>query len=143
MSKKTFGARPRTMIALAIAAILTGTGAQAATIEGPGLTHPGTITYDAAGIPTVTGATDEDAAWLMGYAHARTRFFQMATLRRGARGTVAELVGSAGLAQDLRGGRGAVDERQQKVLGGDVLVAHPLRLLPGTAQHVAVGGGEL
>ena len=102
MSKKTFGARPRTMIALAIAAILTGTGAQAATIEGPGLTHPGTITYDAAGIPTVTGATDEDAAWLMGYAHARTRFFQMDTLRRGASGTVAELVGSAGLAQDIQ-----------------------------------------
>jgi len=102
MSKKTLGARSRTLIALAIATILTGTAAQATTIVGPGLKHPGSISYDAAGIPTVTGATDEDAAWLMGFAHARTRFFQMDTLRRSASGTVAELVGSAGLSQDIQ-----------------------------------------
>ncbi len=53
------------------------------------------------------------------------------------------LAGDAGLAQHL-GGRGrAVDEREEQVLGGDVLVAHPLRLLPGPAQDVAVGGGQL
>lgn len=102
MSKQTLGARPRTLIAVAIAALLATAGAQAVTVDGPGLKNPGTITYDAAGIPTVIGATDEDAAWLMGYSHASTRFFQMDTLRRGASGTVAELVGSAGLAQDIQ-----------------------------------------
>ena len=95
-------ARPRTLIALAIASIFGMSVAQAATIQGPGLSHPGTITYDAEGVPTVTAETDEDAAWLMGYNHASTRFFQMDTLRRGASGTVAELVGAAGLAQDIQ-----------------------------------------
>ncbi len=94
--------RPRALIALAIASILGATAVNAAPIQGPGLKHPGTITYDAEGIPTVVGATDEDAAWLMGYNHARTRFFQMDTLRRGASGTVAEVVGAAGLAQDIQ-----------------------------------------
>ncbi|MCX7556333.1 penicillin acylase family protein [Xanthomonadaceae bacterium JHOS43] len=94
--------RKRTLIALAIASIFAANAASAETIQGPGLSQPGTITYDAEGIPTVTAATDEDAAWLMGYNHARTRFFQMDTLRRGASGTVAELVGAAGLAQDIQ-----------------------------------------
>lgn len=94
--------RPRTLIALAIASILGASLVQAAPIQAPGLSQPGTITYDADGIPTVTAATDEDAAWLMGYNHARTRFFQMDTLRRGASGTAAELVGPGGLAQDIQ-----------------------------------------
>ncbi len=92
----------RTVLALAVASIFGISIAQATTIQGPGLKNPGTITYDAEGVPTVTGATDEDAAWLMGYNHARTRFFQMDTLRRGASGTVAELVGAPGLAQDIQ-----------------------------------------
>lgn len=106
MNKYFSVARPRTLIALAVASIL-GLGvaqaqSQSVTVEGPGLANPGTITWDAEGVPTVVGATDEDAAWLMGYAHASTRFFQMDTLRRGASGTVAELVGAAGLAQDIQ-----------------------------------------
>ena len=92
----------RSLIALAVASIFGLATAQAATIQGPGLSHPGTITYDAEGVPTVTASTDEDAAWLMGYHHASTRFFQMDTLRRGASGTAAELVGSAGLSQDIQ-----------------------------------------
>ena len=99
---KNTPARARTLIALAIASILGATAVNAAPIQGPGLKHPGSISYDAEGIPTVVAATDEDAAWLMGYNHARTRFFQMDTLRRGASGTVAELVGAPGLAQDIQ-----------------------------------------
>ncbi|NLB14339.1 MAG: penicillin acylase family protein [Gammaproteobacteria bacterium] len=106
MNKYFSAARPRTLIALAVASIL-GLGvaqaqSQSVTLQGPGLANPGTITWDAEGVPTVVGATDEDAAWLMGYAHASTRFFQMDTLRRGASGTVAEVVGAAGLAQDIQ-----------------------------------------
>ncbi len=100
-TQSTIG-RPRTLIALAVASILGFSVAQATTIQGPGLSHPGTITYDAEGVPTVTAETDEDAAWLMGYHHASTRFFQMDTLRRGASGTVAELVGAPGLSQDIQ-----------------------------------------
>nr|WP_225444400.1 penicillin acylase family protein [Pseudomarimonas arenosa] len=74
----------------------------AETITAPGLGSAGTISYDADGVPTITAATDVDAAWLMGYAHARDRFFQMDQLRRVASGTLAELVGSAALSSDIQ-----------------------------------------
>jgi penicillin G amidase len=70
-------------------------------LVGPGLKSGGSISYDAEGVPTVTAGTDEDSAWLMGYAHARDRFFQMDLLRRTGSGTLAELVGPAVLAQDV------------------------------------------
>lgn len=92
----------RAVLAFSIMFALGQSGAQAAAVQGPGLSQPGYISYDHEGVPTVVGATDEDAAWLMGYAHARSRFFQMDTLRRGASGTAAELVGPAGLAQDIQ-----------------------------------------
>ncbi|MFA5684769.1 MAG: penicillin acylase family protein [Lysobacteraceae bacterium] len=74
----------------------------AITLPAPGLRAAGTITYDAQGIPTVTAASDEDAAWLMGFAHARDRFWQMDTLRRTASGTLAELVGQPALSSDVQ-----------------------------------------
>jgi penicillin amidase len=70
-------------------------------LPGPGLRAPGSISYDAEGVPTVIAQSDEDAAWLMGYAHARDRFFQMDLLRRTASGTLAELVGPSVLPQDV------------------------------------------
>lgn len=92
----------RTALAMSLGcALLMGAASPAFAIDAPGLKAAGTIAYDAEGVPTVTAATDEDAAWLMGYAHARDRFFQMDLLRRSASGTLAELVGSAGLAQDI------------------------------------------
>ncbi len=71
-------------------------------IPGAGLRAPGSITYDPSGVPTITAANDEDAAWLMGYAHARDRFWQMDTLRRTGSGTLAELVGPPALANDVQ-----------------------------------------
>ncbi len=71
-------------------------------INGPGLKATGSISYDANGVPTITAANDEDAAWLMGYAHARDRFWQMDTLRRTGSGTLAELVGTGALANDVQ-----------------------------------------
>ncbi len=73
-----------------------------ALLPGAGLREPGSITYDPDGIPTITASNDEDAAWLMGYAHARDRFWQMDTLRRTASGTLAELVGTPALANDVQ-----------------------------------------
>ncbi|MBB5207394.1 penicillin acylase family protein [Chiayiivirga flava] len=92
----------RTALALSLGCALTlGAAAPASAIVGPGLKAEGTIAYDAEGVPTVTASSDEDAAWLMGYAHARDRFFQMDLLRRSASGTLAELVGTPGLSQDV------------------------------------------
>jgi penicillin amidase len=76
--------------------------APAPLIQGAGLRAPGNITYDSNGVPTITAANDEDAAWLMGYAHARDRFWQMDTLRRTGSGTLAELVGPPALANDVQ-----------------------------------------
>ena len=90
----------RSVLAFAVALGLSSTAA-AVDVPGPGLHAAGSISYDAEGVPTVIANTDEDAAWLMGYAHARDRFFQMDLLRRTASGTVAELVGSPGLSQDI------------------------------------------
>jgi penicillin G amidase len=75
--------------------------AMAQSVPAPGLRAAGSISYDAEGVPTITAASDEDAAWLMGYAHARDRFFQMDLLRRTASGTLAELVGPSVLARDV------------------------------------------
>ncbi|MCK7592337.1 penicillin acylase family protein [Pseudomarimonas salicorniae] len=102
MSKST----PR-LRALSLALLLTigagASGAQAQTaIPAPGLQANGTITYDSQGVPTITAASDVDAAWLMGYAHARDRFFQMDQLRRVASGTLAELFGQAALSSDVQ-----------------------------------------
>ncbi len=71
-------------------------------VPGAGMRAPGTISYDGNGVPTITAANDEDAAWLMGYAHARDRFWQMDTLRRIGSGTFAELVGPPALANDVQ-----------------------------------------
>ncbi|MGQ0801712.1 MAG: DUF4394 domain-containing protein [Pseudomarimonas sp.] len=76
--------------------------APSALVPAAGLRAPGSITYDANGVPTITASNDEDAAWLMGYAHARDRFWQMDTLRRTASGTLAELVGAPALANDVQ-----------------------------------------
>lgn len=95
-----FTLRPRALL-VALSFALAGQ-ASAQTIPAPGLKASGTISYDAQGVPTVQAATDIDAAWLMGYAHARDRFFQMDQLRRVASGTLAELVGRAALSSDVQ-----------------------------------------
>ncbi|HZP68222.1 MAG TPA: penicillin acylase family protein [Rudaea sp.] len=71
-------------------------------IAAPGLSAPGSISYDALGTPTIQAATQNDAAFLQGYAQAKARFFEMDFDRRAASGTLAELVGSAALANDVQ-----------------------------------------
>lgn len=85
-------------LAIAISAQL----ASAQNISAPGMRASGTVGYDAAGVPLIQAQNDFDAAFLLGYVHARDRFFQMDTLRRTASGTLSELVGSAALANDVQ-----------------------------------------
>jgi penicillin amidase len=103
MAKKHARRPVRSLLALSLLATLCGAAASAGaqTLAGPGLHSSGSISYDANGVPTVIASTDEDAAWLMGYAHARDRFWQMDLLRRTASGTLAELVGPSVLSQDV------------------------------------------
>jgi penicillin amidase len=99
-----FAHRPlRSALAFSLSIALAGFAANSAIaqVPAPGLKAAGSISYDAEGVPTVTASSDEDAAWLMGYAHARDRFWQMDLLRRTGSGTLAELVGPSVLAQDV------------------------------------------
>lgn len=94
----------RTPLVTAVIVALFGLAplASAQNITAPGMKAPGSISYDAEGVPTVLAASDEDAAFLLGYAHARDRFFQMDYLRRVASGTFAELAGAPALASDVQ-----------------------------------------
>ncbi len=86
-------------------AFLLWTGAslaQSTPTVAPGLIANGSISYDAEGVPSIVASNDLDMAYLQGYAHARDRFWQMDFTRRGASGTVSELVGAAALANDVQ-----------------------------------------
>ncbi|MEO6077082.1 MAG: penicillin acylase family protein [Dokdonella sp.] len=74
----------------------------AQTLIAPGMTAPGKISYNAEGVPTISAANDNDAAFLQGYAHAKDRFYQMDFTRRAVSGTLAELVGPSALSNDIQ-----------------------------------------
>jgi penicillin amidase len=57
---------------------------------------------DSLDVPHIFAANDHDALYALGRAHARDRFFQMDVLRHEFSGTLAELVGPAGLASDVQ-----------------------------------------
>ncbi|WP_440223064.1 penicillin acylase family protein [Dokdonella sp. MW10] len=91
----------RSLLALGLACAMA-TPALAQSLNAPGLSAPGRISWDAEGVPTIEAANDNDAAFLQGYAHARDRFFQMDLTRRSVSGTLAELVGTSQLANDVQ-----------------------------------------
>jgi len=70
--------------------------------ELPGLRAPVRVVWDSSGIPHIFAENDADAAAVLGYLHARDRFFQMDLLRRQAGGTAAELLGPGALEADIR-----------------------------------------
>jgi penicillin amidase len=66
-----------------------------------GLQESATISIDAEGIAHVRANNEHDLYFLQGWTHARERLFQMDYFRRVASGSVAELVGSPGLPNDI------------------------------------------
>jgi penicillin amidase len=58
------------------------------------------IERDAQGRVTVRGATADDVAFALGFAHGQDRYFQMDLLRRAGSGDLAALIGPAGVALD-------------------------------------------
>jgi penicillin amidase len=67
-----------------------------------GLTAPATVTRDALGVPTITGATREDVARALGFVHAQDRFFQMDLQRRQPAGELSGLVGARAFEVDAQ-----------------------------------------
>jgi penicillin amidase len=71
-------------------------------IEVRGPQAPLRILRDARGVPHVEAASEADAYFGLGFAHAQDRLGQMVSLRLAARGRTAEVIGEAGLAADRR-----------------------------------------
>jgi penicillin amidase len=65
-----------------------------------GLGAPLALVRDRRGVPHVRAASERDAWFGLGYAHAQDRLAQLAWQRRLALGTSAELIGGAGVAND-------------------------------------------
>jgi len=65
-----------------------------------GLTASVRVDRDSLGVPTITGASREDVARALGFAHAQDRFFQMDLQRRQPAGELAELVGARAIEVD-------------------------------------------
>lgn len=68
----------------------------------PELGAPVTVNYDAQDIPHISCRTLTDCLAVQGYVQARDRLFPMDYLRHSARGMLSELVGPAGLEQDVQ-----------------------------------------
>ena len=86
---------------LALVLLMAWAPLQAEEIQVPGIGQDVTVHIDAHGIPTIIGETEVDVTFVQGYLHAQDRFFQMDFLRRVASGTLAELLGSAVLENDI------------------------------------------
>ena len=67
-----------------------------------GLSAPVTVMYDAQQIPHINCAAANDCIAVQGYVTARDRMFPMEFLRHVARSNLAELIGIAGLSQDVQ-----------------------------------------
>jgi penicillin amidase len=70
------------------------------TVTLAGLSAPVTVTRDAVGVPTITGASRADAARALGFLHAQDRFFQMDLQRRQPAGELSALVGARAFEAD-------------------------------------------
>ena len=91
-----------------------------------GLTAPVVLRRDKFGIACIEAQTTTDAMFGIGFAQGQDRAFQLETLRRVVRGTLAELVGAEGLPVDRMSRRigfhrAAVE--QTKALDADVLTS--------------------
>lgn len=72
----------------------------AGTLELPGLTAPVEIVRDRHAVPHIYAASDADAAFALGLAHAQDRLWQMEMFRRVVQGRLAEVFGPVALPAD-------------------------------------------
>src|SRR3954447_21897186 len=96
---------PRLVVLCVISALLAlvaPSAAIAAKIKVPGLHQVAEIYRDVDGVPHVFAQDQHDADFMLGWAHASDRLFQMDSSRRQASGTLAELLGSSSLSSDVQ-----------------------------------------
>jgi len=71
-------------------------------ITEPELWAPVTVVSDSEGIPHILAANEHDGWFVLGYLHARDRFFQIDYARHLFSGTLMELVGESALESDIQ-----------------------------------------
>jgi penicillin amidase len=69
-------------------------------LEVPGIEDPISIRRDRWGIPHIEASNERDAWFGVGFCHGQDRAFQLETLLRVVRGTLAELIGKDGIPMD-------------------------------------------
>jgi penicillin G amidase len=70
-------------------------------VPGSGVASAVLVSFDADGVPHLKASSDTDAAFALGWIHARDRLFQMDFLRRAARGRLAEMLGPDAISTDV------------------------------------------
>src|SRR5919198_1760513 len=95
------------ILALAVALLLSNVAFSADPSAGSpqslaGLQDAARVTIDSEGISHVRASNEHDLYFMQGWVHARDRIFQMDYTRRLASGSLAELVGTAALANDVQ-----------------------------------------
>jgi penicillin amidase len=106
-----------------------------------GLQYPAVVSRDSKGVPTITGDTRNDVAYVTGFLHAQDRFFQMDLLRRTAAGELSALVGEKAIETDKAHRFHRFKARAQAVL--ESLPPDELMLLQHYADGVNAGLGHL
>lgn len=103
-SHSRFAARAGILAASLVAALASSVApaVYAEEINMTGLSGPVTVYEDGLGIPTIKGDSEQDVVFVLGYIHARDRFFQLDRDRKGAAGRAAELLGNAALSSDVQ-----------------------------------------
>src|SRR3989304_7478829 len=94
------GVDGRRALIVLVAAVLTA--ATVPEVVAPPASQRVTITRDRFGVPIVTANSVEGLFYGMGYVAADDRLWQAEILRRGATGTLPELLGPGALAGDLQ-----------------------------------------
>jgi hypothetical protein len=89
-------------LALALLAACSSSPKHADVSGGTGLGAPVEAVIDDVGMPHVIAQSEADAAFAMGYLHARDRFWELDLFRRQARGKVSELIGDIGRDTDVQ-----------------------------------------
>jgi penicillin G amidase len=90
-----------------------------------------TISRDSFGVPTITGETEDDAWFGVGYAVAQDRLFQLELFRRATSGRLAEIVGPGFLDDDLIARRDYYTDAEVEAMFDEV----PQRLVDRTQSY--------
>ena len=92
----------------------------------PGLGAEVTIARDSLGVVHIKAATEQEAYFALGFAHAQDRFFQMEMLRRLAAGRLAEVVGPFAAGTDAH----------MRILGVDRMAEQDVANLPADIRTI-------